>query len=128
MNNRSRFGWILTCLFTVFFAFIAFYFVLCTVRVPDVYRVKAIVFESLGFVSLILVFIMKASRPEFENGFFVPAVMMSILHIVAVTILNCFSNSIDRDSVFTVIHLVLLFLNFIICFPMLVFGTKEERK
>ena len=128
MKNRKLIGWIITSFLTLFFCFIAFFLILHIIQIPNSFKAIAIVFESLGFGSLIVLFIIKASNSEIEIGFFVTVAMIDIVHIIAVTSLNCFASSFKSKPVFTIIHFGLLFLNMIICMPMLFFGIKEECK
>ena len=112
--------------FIIFAGIISFYMLIEVVTVSNSLITVAMISEAIAFLWFASLFVIRFANKKMQVGFFVPAIMVDIVHIIVVTVINCFSYKFTKNSSFMLLHLVFLFVNLIITVPMLIFGIKED--
>lgn len=126
MKKSSVLSLFLVLAFFIFASVIAFYILIEIANIPEAKTTVSMVFEAISFIWLLFLFIIRFKNPKMLIGFFVPAIMVDLIHIVIITAINYNAYRFSKNSVFLMIHMVLLFVNLIITVPFIVFGIKED--
>jgi hypothetical protein len=85
---------------------------------------SALTFEIIGFVALAyFIFCNMFSKP-IKVGYFVPLVITTVIYTIALDIVNFVCITSVSSVIFTLIHLVLLFVYCLVSIPMYLMGRR----
>lgn len=117
-------------LFTSFFLF-AFYVVIVMYVIISVLNLNTannfvcgLVFEIIGFFILLTVITCNLFGKAIKTGYLIPIIMSTVVYTILLDALNFAGMLSLSNPIFTLLHLVLLFITLLIVMPMLVMGKR----
>lgn len=128
MNTNRVTKIVLSCFLLLFYFTIVMYVFLAVMHVEVLHNfVAGMVFESIGFL-LLLIFILKSIFSQtMKVGYFVPVLIVMIVYIIVLNILNMLAIAVLPSPVFILLNLVLLFIYCMITIPMYIMGKNKTN-
>ncbi|SES66264.1 hypothetical protein SAMN02910413_0348 [Pseudobutyrivibrio sp. C4] len=116
---------VLSCFLWVFYVAIILYVLFAVLNIDTLENfVSALVFESIGFISLAyFIFCNMFSKP-IKVGYFVPLLMATIIYTIVLDVVNIACVATVGSVFFTLINLVLLFVYCLVSIPMYLMGRR----
>lgn len=115
----------MTGLIVAFYIAITLYILFAIVEIDALENfIAGMIFEFIAFIMLCVVIFGKILLGNFETGYFIPLVMVTIVYVALVNVLNMFLVALIPSVVFVLIHLVLLFVYCFVAVPMFIMGKK----
>lgn len=128
MNTSKVTKIVFSCFLLLFYFAIVMYVFLAVMRVDVLQNfIAGMVFESIGFLLLVIFILKNIFTQTMKVGYFVPMLIVMIAYIILLNILNMLAIEVLPSVVFILLNLVLLFVYCVITIPMYIMGKNKTN-
>lgn len=125
MGNKKGLSLFFASLMLFFYFFIVM-FAFFEVLQIDLFEnfFTAIIFEIIGFAILSCLIFVKILGKQIKLGYFLPLVIVTVVYTILINLMNFVGITFVPNVLFTLIHLVVLFVYCLLSIPMFIMGLR----